>query len=72
LYDYVLDFYRSVFGYTSSSEDENDDDFRDHWYYQLVTWYAQQHPTTRIQVSLPPWKDCTPIWKERMLVATES
>ena len=62
LYDYVLDFYHSVFGYNSL-------DFQDHWYYRLVTWYAQQHPVTTIQMDLP-WEDVTPQLKEAMDISS--
>lgn len=59
LHDYVLDFYHSVFGYNSL-------DFQDHWYYRLVTWYAQHHPTTTIQLGKPPWEDVTPLMTQGM------
>lgn len=56
LHNYVLDFYHSVFGYNSL-------DFQDHWYYQLVTWYAKRYPSTKIQQDLP-WEDVTPRMNE--------
>lgn len=59
LHDYVLDFYHSVFGYNSL-------DFQDHWYYQLVTWYAEHNPTTKIQLGKPPWDDVTPQMTQEM------
>ena len=59
LHDYVLDFYHSVFGYNSL-------DFRDHWYYRLVKWYAQHYPTTTIQLGRPPWEDVTPLMTQNM------
>jgi hypothetical protein len=52
LYDYVLDFYYSVYGVGSMSL------FQDHWYFQLVTWYAQRYSSTIIQAELP-WEDVT-------------
>lgn len=58
LYEYVLDFYHSVFGYNSL-------DFHQHWYYQLVLWYTGKYPSTKIQQSLP-WEDVTPKMRELM------
>ena len=54
LYQYVVDFYQSVMGY----DDDNSEKYKQHWYYQLVHWFQQRHPTTEI-VSELPWKDVT-------------
>jgi hypothetical protein len=53
LYDYILDFYYSVYGVGSMAS------FQDHWYFQLVTWYAQRYPSTVVEAELP-WEDLTP------------
>ena len=52
LFQFVLEFYHSVFGRESNQ-------FQDHWYYRLVTWYAPRNPITKIQMDLP-WVDVTP------------
>ncbi|CAB9520772.1 expressed unknown protein [Seminavis robusta] len=59
LYKYVLDFYYSVFGTNQEPL------FQDHWYFQLVTWYQQQCPSTHIQTQLP-WEDVTPTFLAQM------
>lgn len=64
LYDYVLDFYHSVFGYTNL-------EFRDHWYYRLVSWYVDKHPVTEVSSSLP-WEDVTPSMRTAMLSNEET
>jgi hypothetical protein len=53
LYGYILDFYYSVYGVGNMAS------FQDHWYFQLVTWYAQRYPSTIVEAELP-WEDVTP------------
>jgi hypothetical protein len=53
LFQYVEDFYQSVFGYGDPTR------YKQHWYFQLVEWFRIQQPLTQIARDLP-WHDVTP------------
>jgi monoamine oxidase len=53
-YDYILDFYQSVFGYHSRSKGTYDN----HWYYKVATYFLKKYQQATIVRDLP-WNDCT-------------
>jgi hypothetical protein len=70
LHGYVLDFFKSVYGY-HDGEDKGEGKYVHHWYYQLVSWFKEHNPTTTICPELP-WNDVTDelraCWKQEQHV----
>ena len=79
-FQYVVDFYQSVFGYDSEEGEKNSDngddggipDFRTANYYKLAHWFTHNHDFSNniqgVEVSLchpaTPWEDC----KDNLLI----
>mmetsp|Transcript_25911 Transcript_25911/g.29631 ORF Transcript_25911/g.29631 Transcript_25911/m.29631 type:complete len:443 (-) Transcript_25911:295-1623(-) len=75
-YDYVVSFYKSVFGYIPTIQQQQDAEegkkediipkqlYEQHWYYNLCTWYNQCNPNSSIQSDLP-WKDITNKYRDQ-------
>ncbi|KAG7339261.1 amine oxidase [Nitzschia inconspicua] len=63
LYDYVVDFYQSVFGY------DDDIKYKQHWYFELVEWFRIRRSKTNISQELP-WEDVTTMLQSEMKEST--